>query len=108
MTDEGYVRGISVVPRGSPLDSYLMRFLDGEARGDYVVKFPWPLPDRVVYFPQTGAIVDYAAEAKSGGPMEWPDDMGLVHYRKMAESELPDSADKLTHVMRGAQYQEIT
>lgn len=97
-------RGIKQLPPGtSSTKHYLMRFIDGAARGDKVVEWPWPLPDEIVFFPETQTYVDRKGEPPGG----FPTDMGLVYYRKVAESQLPREADANARVMRGAQYQEV-
>jgi len=85
-------------------DEHLIRCLDGDAKGDYQSPFPWPLPDKLVFFPITHALVSYSAKDEAGKRIEWPTDIGLTFYEKVSESQLPDEIDASPRVMRGAQY----
>jgi hypothetical protein len=83
---------------------YLIRCLDGDAKGDMVSPWEWPLPDKLVYFPITKALVAFDAKDREGKTIEWPDDIGLTFYEKVAESQLPGEVDDNPRLMRGAQY----
>lgn len=84
----------------------MLKFMDGPAAPNTIATdfFSWPLPARLAYGGEipAGALIAPLVEG-----VEAPEGTVVV-YRKVAESQWPESVDDIDGVMRGAAYEVET